>query len=801
MPEQLEEEEKKTPKHPPNRRVRTPTVLQMEAVECGAASLSIVLGYYGRFVPLETLRVDCGVSRDGSNASNALKAARKYGMVAKGFKYELENLYELKYPIILFWNFNHFLVLEGFKKSRVYINDPAMGPRTIPLEELDASFSGVALTFEPGPDFKKGGVRSNLLKALRHRLSGAKSALLFVVLCGLLLVIPGLVIPTFARVFIDEYLVSQKGSLIRPLLIGMGITAVLRMVLTGLQEYFLLRFETKLALTSASSFFDHVLRLPVSYFAQRYAGEIGSRVLINNRVAQVISGKLATTILNSVMIVFYAGLMFLYDVVLTATCIFLASINIVVVVLATRKRVDASRRLLQETGKLTGTAMSGLRMIETLKATGGEGDFFSRWAGYQAKALKCEQSLMLLSQWVSAAPPLVKILITTVILCFGGMRVMDGHLTVGMLVAFQSLMASFTMPLENFVNFGSEVQELEGDMNRLDDVLRYPQDEQFTRKVRPDDVLKRMVKLSGRLELRNVTFGYNPLDEPLIKDFNLKVRPGERVALVGSSGSGKSTIARLITGLYQLWPPGVRLTKKSFNDLRKEDIPKNVLAKLRSLENQHYNTEEEFVRTLEMTIEKDQADKYKELILKHSLCIKKGEILFDGYHRDELPSSLLNNSLGIVDQDIFLFGGSIRDNLTMWDSTVPDTHMTLAARDAVIDEVIQIRPSGYYAEIEEAGGNFSGGQRQRLEIARALVGHPSILILDEATSALDPTTEKFIDDNLRRRGCACVIVAHRLSTIRDCDEIIVMDKGKIVQRGPHEELVNQEGLYARLIHE
>ena len=464
-----------------SRRKRVPSILQMEAVECGAAALAMILEYYGLSVPLEELRVECGVSRDGSKASNVHKAARKYGLEAKGYKYELDRLWDIDLPVILFWNFNHFLVLEGFKGKKVFIADPATGPREITFEELDASYSGVVLTFSPGPEFKKGGHKHSMNQALRRRLKGSEAALLFVILCGLFLVIPGLVIPTFSRIFIDEYLVGGRESFIRPLIVGMGLTAVIRMILTYLQEYYLLRMETKLAITTSSDFFNHILRLPVTYFSQRYAGEIGSRVQINNKVAQVVSGKLATTMLDCILVVFYAALMFMYDVTLTVVCIAIALGNIAAVKLVARKRVDASRRLLQEGGKLVGTAMNGLKIIDTLKASGSEGEFFSRWAGYQAKALNAEQELGRWSQYVNAVPPLVSSLTTAVILLLGSLKVMDGQLTVGMLVAYQSLMASFTKPLNTFVTFGSTLQELEADMNRLDDVLQYPIDVDYQR--------------------------------------------------------------------------------------------------------------------------------------------------------------------------------------------------------------------------------------------------------------------------------------------------------------------------------
>ena len=717
---------------PPKKRVKTPTVLQMEAVECGAAALAIIMAQLKRWVPLEELRQECGVSRDGSKASNMLRAARKYGLVAKGYKYDsLEKLYELKLPVILFWNFNHFLVLEGFDgDKKVFLNDPAQGPRVISLDELDTGYSGVVMQFEPGPEFKTGGTAPNMMPALRRRLEGSETALIFAVLAGLMLVIPGLVIPTFTRLFIDEFLVGGQQWIINPLMIAMGATVAVQGILLWLQRYYLLRLEVKLALASSSRFFNHILRLPVAYFGQRYAGEIGSRVQINDKVSQIISGKLATTAIDSVLTIFYALLMLMYDVQLTLMVMLLSTLNIAAIKLAGRVRADTSRRLMQDKGKLMGTAMNGVKMIETLKATGSENEFFGRWAGYYAKSINNEQNLGVLAQISGAVPPFVQTTSTAAVLVFGGLKVMDGEMTVGLLVAFQTLLGNFMRPLNSFVQFGSTLQELQADMNRLDDVLRYPEDAEYeqVREKLPYDA--RVVKLSGKVELKGISFGYSPLEKPLIEDFNLTVEPGRRVALVGGSGSGKSTVAKLVSGLYEPWA---------------------------------------------------------------------GEVLFDDTPRKKIPRDLLVNSIGVVDQEVFLFDGSVMENVSMWDTTIPQMRIETACRDADIAGVIEGRDGNYKSKIQEGGGNFSGGQCQRLEISRALVAEPTIMILDEATSALDPKTEMVVDDSMRRRGCTCIIIAHRLSTIRDCDEIVVMERGRIVQRGTHDDMKDIPGPYKHLI--
>ena len=717
---------------PPRKRVRTPTLLQMEAVECGAASLGIVLGYFGLTVPLEELRVECGVSRDGSKANNVLKAARKYGLEAKGFKYEdLTKLYDLTLPVILFWNLNHFLVLEGFGGGKAYLNDPVKGPTRVTLEELNSSYSGVVLTFSAGPNFNKGGHRPSMGRSLRARLTDSRLALIYVMLCGLLLVVPGLVVPTFTRVFIDEYLIGNRGFMVKPLLMAMGATAVVLMVLTWLQKYYLLRLETKLSLLHSSRFFAHLQRLPVPYFVQRFAGEIGSRVAINDRVANVIAAKLTTTAIDLCVVAFYAALMFLYDVRLTLAVIAVSLLNVGVIKTVARVRTDISRRLQLDRGKLMGTSMGGLQMIETLKATGGEAEFFSRWAGYQAKSLVGEQGLSVISETTGTIPSLVGTLATMIVYVMGGYKVMNGEFTIGMLVAYQTLVASFSRPLANLVSFGGQLQELQGDMTRLDDVVAYPSDAQYTRFAQAETAADRdTLKLSGKVELRDITFGYSPLEPPLIDGFNLVISPGERVALVGGSGSGKSTVAKLVAGLYEPWA---------------------------------------------------------------------GQVLFDDVPRTELPRNLITNSVGVVDQELFLFGGTITENVAMWDTTLPPARVMTACRDAAIDEVIEAREGRYDAVLDEGGKNLSGGQRQRLEIARALAGEPTIVVLDEATSALDSATETVIDESLRRRGCTCIIIAHRLSTIRDADKILVMRRGKVVQQGTHDEMKDIPGPYHELI--
>lgn len=716
----------------PSPRVRTPTILQMEAVECGAASLAMILAHHGRWVPLEELRAACGVSRDGSKASNLLKAARGYGLTARGFKREPGQLRTMPVPMIVHWNFNHFLVLEGFSGGRGYLNDPAAGPTVVSAEEFDESFTGVAMTFERGETFAAGGEQPSVLRSLGRRLPGSFMALGFILLAGLTLVVPGLVVPSFNKVFVDDVLVKGLAEWVKPLLVAMGVGALLNACLTWIQQRYLLRLETKLAIESAGRFFWHVLRLPVAFFTQRFAGDISARVAINDKVAKTVSGDLATTTINALLIVFYAALLYRYDVVLATVGVVTALLNIAALRWASRARIDLSRRLQQDRGKMLGAAMGGLMTIETLKASGSESDFFSRWAGHHAKVSNTYQELQLTTTLVGVVPPLLMAMNTALVLGIGGLRVMGGHLSMGLLVAFQALVISFLNPVNRMVDMGGQLQDLKGDLNRLDDVLRAVPDPQAMAPLTDDEAEASAgdAKLRGMLELRGVTFGYSPMEPPLLQDFSLTLRPGSRVALVGGSGCGKSTVAKLVAGLYEPW---------------------------------------------------------------------SGEILLDGVPRGEVPRALRVNSLAVVDQDIGMFEGTIAENVTLWDATVPESELVQAARDASIHEEVAIRPGGYEGRMEEGGRNFSGGQRQRLEIARALAIGPTILVLDEATSALDPNTEQAIDDQLRRRGCTCLIIAHRLSTIRDCDEIIVLDRGRVTQRGTHDELCAVPGHYRTLI--
>ncbi|MGW7101918.1 NHLP family bacteriocin export ABC transporter peptidase/permease/ATPase subunit [Streptomyces sp. NPDC054883] len=712
--------------------MRTPTVLQMEAVECGAAALAMVLGHHGRFVPLEELRIACGVSRDGSRAANLLRAARGYGLQAKGMQMDLAALAGVRPAAILFWEFNHYVVYDGtgrrFGRRGVYVNDPAKGRRFVPMDEFDTSFTGVVLTFEPGAGFRRSGRKPGVLGALPARLRGTSATMLAAVVSSLLLVAVGATVPALSRTYIDMFLIGQQTSLLGVLFASMAVTLVLTAVLTWLQQANLLRGRIISSTLGSARFFRHLLRLPVTFFSQRNPADLVQRLQSNDAVAETLARDLAAAGVDAVVVVLYAVLLWTYDPQLTLVGVLMALLNIAALRTVVRLRATGTQKLRAENARLTNTSYSGLQLIETMKATGGENGFFRRWAGQHAVTLDVQQRLGVPSAWLAIVAPTLAALNSALILLIGGLRAVEGHLSVGLLVAFQALVTSFTAPITRLGGVAGRIQDFAADVARLKDVENFPVDPLYARREPPAATRR----LKGHVELEQVTFGYNPLDAPLLKDFSLSVGPGRQVALVGGSGSGKSTVSRLMSGLHAPWAGAIRI-----DGMRLEDIPRGALAA----------------------------------------------------------------SVSFVDQDVFLFEGTVRDNVALWDPSLPDEAVIAALRDAAVYDVVARRAGGIHSRVEQDGRNFSGGQRQRLEIARALVRRPSVLVLDEVTSALDAVTEQTVMDNLRRRGCACVVIAHRLSTVRDSDEIVVLDRGTVVERGRHEDLLARQGAYAALVKE
>ncbi len=707
---------------------RVPVIMQLEALECGAACLTMILAYYEKWIPLEQIRSDCGVSRDGSNAVNVLKAARHYGLEAKGYRMEPQALKESgSFPCIVHWEFNHFVVLNGFKGNRVYLNDPAKGAYTVSMEKFDESFTGVCLTFEPSESFEPSGKPKSMLSFAAKRLKGTGTAVAFTALTGIIAALMGVISPAFSRVFLDRLLTHQNPDWVLPFLLLLAAFNLVQIVVSAMQAVYSLRINGKMAAVGNATYMWKVLRLPMEFFSQRMAGDIQGRQSSNAGIANTLINTFAPLLLNGVMMIFYFAVMLRYSGLLTLVGIASLTINALVSTYISKKRVNITRVAMRDSAKLSSATVAGIQMIETIKASGAENGYFAKWSGYQASVNTQQVKFLKLNQYLGMIPQFVSTLANSAVLILGVWLTMQGRFTVGMIMAFQGFLSSFMQPALTLVSAGQTLQEMRTQMERVDDVMEYREERVFAEDGNSEEEYR---KLSGRVELKNVGFGYSPLAKPMIKGFEMSLEPGSSVAIVGPSGSGKSTVSKLISGLYRQW---------------------------------------------------------------------EGEILFDGKPLEEIESSVFRGSLAVVDQDIILFEDTIANNIKMWDESIEDFEMILAARDAQLHDDIMQRPLGYQHRLAEGGRDFSGGQRQRLEIARVLAQDPTIIVLDEATSALDAKTEYAVVKAIRDRGISCIVIAHRLSTVRSCDEIIVMDKGVICDRGTHEELMENSALYRELI--
>ncbi len=708
---------------------KVPVIMQMEALECGAACLAMVMAYYNKWVPLEQTRLDCGVSRDGSNAKNVLLAARNYGFEAKGYRMEVEAIKKLAtYPCIIHWNFDHFVVLDGFKGNKACLNDPARGAVKVSMEEFDESFTGICIQLAPGPDFVPSGKRKSTLAFAKKRLRGAGPAVAFVALTSIIVSLFDFINPGMTRVFFDRLLTQENPEWLYPFLLIMTGLCVLQITAEWVKAIYSLKINGKMAVIGSTSYMWKVLRLPMAFFSQRMTGDILQRQGTNASIASTLVDTVAPLALNTFMMLFYLTLMLRYSPLLTMIGLGSILVNIGVAQYMSAQRVNVMRVQMRDEGKLASATLAGISMTETLKASGAESGFFRKWSGYQASVNTQNVKYTKVNARLGMIPAFISTAANYMVLIIGVELCMEGKFTIGSITIFQSFLTSFMSPAETLISAGQTIQEMRVQMERVEDVMEYPTDPFIKEETIDDD--QDYSKLGGQVELKHVSFGYSPLGKPVIKDFSMSIKPGGRVAIVGPSGCGKSTLSKLISGLYQPW---------------------------------------------------------------------EGEILFDGKPISAIPRPVFTGSLAVVDQDIILFEDTIANNIRMWDDTIADFEVILAARDAQIHDDILQRPGGYQGMLTENGKDLSGGQRQRLEIARVLAQDPSIIILDEATSALDAKTEYEVVKAIKDRGITCIVIAHRLSTIRDCDEIIVLEKGDVVERGTHEELYARNGAYTELV--
>jgi len=711
------------------KRKKTPTMLQMEATECGATSLSIILAYYNKYITSEEARIACGVSRDGTKAINIIRAARNYGMEAHGANLDITDLNKVNVPFIVYWQFNHFLVVEGYNESKVYLNDPATGPRSISWQDFESGYTGVVLEITPGDQFKAEGLpESTTLSLLIRQLGKNFSPVFFIILLTTALIIPKVSLPIFSKAFVDYLLIDNQRNLIPVILWGIGLSTVAMGLFSWFQAKLLYRLKMKLNIVNTVNFLWHLFHIPIRYYQQRSTGDIVQRNELSEKIAAFLAHDIPANLVGVLEIVCFALVIFLLSWQLGMVLIIVVFLNLIALQLGKRTLTDIGRQYAQEQGKLEGIETNGIQIIETLKVSGLEHYFFNRWIAHYTKVLNTEQKMVWISTYLGLVPTFLSFMTNLIMICFGAWLVMKGSITIGTIVAIQALTTSFMTPVNQLISFISKFSQLKGDIFRLNDVINTKIDPRYLKKeITEKNILS--TEAENILTINNLSFSYSPLDPPTIDNLSLKVKPCQRIAIVGASGSGKSSLAKLICGL-------------------------NLLD--------------------------------------------KGDILLNNFSITTITPSALAKMIAYVDQNVLFFPGNLRENLTLWDKNINDEHIySLLKKVNLYEEVIT--RGGLSTRIVESGSNFSGGQCQRLEIVRALLRKPKLLILDEATSAMDAALEAKVYANLHDLDCTVVVIAHRLSAIKESDVIYVLNEGRIVEQGSHAELIGQAGYYNELV--
>lgn len=699
-------------------------VLQMEVTECGAASLCMILDYYGKSVTMEQLRLECGVSRNGVNAKNIARAAMLHGLKPRALKVGIHAARGLKFPAIIHWNMDHFVVLCGFTKKGAVIADPASGLRQIPEDEFSNNFTGIALEFTPTESFEKNRTLKNKNDYIKSCLKSFAPVMFIFLICEFCVLASGGVLPFLSSVYINRVLLDgkiQQLSFVTAVLLACLLLAFLGGVIrVSTINRVVKQLNAKLNL----GFFEHILKLPIEFFLQRNSGELAMRQGEAMNTGRLIVSMLPFIFTSMLQVLVYLGLLFFMNLKIAAIGVTMVVVNFIAAVLASKRYREKVMRSDRERAMLQGLISQTIDAMETIKSCGCEDAVFERLISAGSISINARTEIEKTSVLTNTVFTFLNTFSSALVIVAGIWEILFSSLTTGSLIALQGVMVAMLAPVGSAMNMGFQIQQLSGITHRTNDVMRYMEDTKFA-----EEEQKELTELDSDITLEDITFGYSPLDTPILQNFDLHIKKGGSLAIIGGSGSGKSTVAKLIAGLF---------------------------------------------------------------------CEKDGKIYFGSRERKEIRRDDFYSETAVVTQNIRLFEGTVLDNITMFDHTIPYDDVVAAAKIACIHEGIIARPSGYREWVSENGRNFSGGQRQRIEIARAIVKKPRLLIMDEATSALDADTEMNIMKAVSDMGITTIVVAHRLSAIRYCDSIMVMKNGEITEYGTHCDLMALNGEYAAL---